>query len=71
MSPPKELWKSFIDAHPDLEQLESGKVRCKITGHEMAPTKEVVEVKHDPTLLAMPPDRKFCFLHVVNGLRYQ
>lgn len=41
----KELWPSFIQAHHDLEMLESGKVRCKLTGHEMAPMKEVVEVR--------------------------
>jgi hypothetical protein len=46
--PPKELWKSFIDAHQDLELLDSGKVRCKITGHEMKPTKDVVDVSNSP-----------------------
>eukprot|EP00961_Rhodomonas_salina_P187944 2536624-Rhodomonas_salina.2 len=40
----KELWKSFIDMHEDLELLESGKCRCKVTGHEMKPLKDVVEV---------------------------
>ena len=40
-----ELWPSFIKAHADLEMIEeSGKVRCKSTGHEMAPSKEAVEV---------------------------
>ena len=43
----KELWKSFVDAHADLEMLESGKVKCRVTGHEMVATKEVVEVRHD------------------------
>ena len=39
-----ELWPSFIAAHPDLEMTESGKCRCKLTGHEMVPQKTVVEV---------------------------
>lgn len=40
-----ELWKSFIEAHADLEMMESGKCRCKLTGHEMVPHKAVVEVR--------------------------
>ena len=34
---------SFIAEHPDLEMMESGKCRCKLTGHEMLPQKAVVE----------------------------
>lgn len=40
----KDLWKSFVDAHHDLEMMESGKVKCKVTGHEMVATKELVDV---------------------------
>ena len=45
----------LVAAHPDLEMLESGKCRCKLTGHEMAPNKDVVEVcalPADPCSLA-------------------
>jgi hypothetical protein len=45
----------IVAAHPDLEMLESGKCRCKLTGHEMAPKKEVIEVRdRNP---AAPPRR--------------
>ncbi|EKX44393.1 hypothetical protein GUITHDRAFT_57834, partial [Guillardia theta CCMP2712] len=33
----------FINSHPDLEMLENGKCKCKITGHEMLPKKDIVE----------------------------
>jgi hypothetical protein len=34
----------FVASHPDLEMLETGKCRCRLTGHEMATQKDVVEV---------------------------
>jgi len=46
MAPPAQgdVWPSFIRDHPDLEMIEeSGKIRCKSTGHEMAPAKDVVD----------------------------
>jgi hypothetical protein len=39
----EEVWASFIEAHADLDMMESGKCRCKLTGHEMVPHKAVVE----------------------------
>ena len=51
-----ELWPSFISAHADLEMIEeSGKVRCKSTGHEMAPSKEAVEVSPSGTRRGILP----------------
>ena len=43
MMEPSEM--SFIAEHPDLEMMESGKCRCKRTGHEMLPQKTVIEVQ--------------------------
>jgi hypothetical protein len=40
---PKPGEMSFITEHPDLEMMESGKYRCKLTGHEMLPQQAVVE----------------------------
>jgi len=40
---PKPGEMSFITEHPDLEMMESGKCRCKLTGHEMLPQQAVVE----------------------------
>ncbi len=46
----------IVAAHPDLEMLESGKCRCKLTGHEMVPNKDVIEVRdRDPAAPTPPP----------------
>jgi len=34
---------AFVAAHADAEQLESGKVLCKTTGHEVLPQLDLLQ----------------------------